>query len=417
MSEKKLQTVRGMNDLLPADSKQYNFIKNTITDVLISFGYENIRTPIVENTAVFHRAIGGDTDVVSKEMYSWQDGKENISLRPEGTAGVVRAMIESNLPREGVQKLFYHGAMFRHERPQKGRYRQFFQFGAEVFGLEKSKIDAELIMITAQIWQKLGIKATLEINSLGSNEARENYRTQLVEYFEKNIEALDEDSLKRLKTNPLRILDSKNPDLKAVITNAPKLLECLDDESKNDFDELLEYLKDLEIDYKINQTLVRGLDYYNKTVFEWVSYELGAQGTICAGGRYDTLVEKMGGKPTPAIGFAMGMERLSLLVKKEIPQKTSIYICVFGENTQSKSLQISQILSKNKNLILYNDCSFASFKSQLKKADKKNCDYAFIIGENEAQNDEVLFKYLKTKEEQKIIKNNELESFIQQIIQ
>lgn len=414
MSEK-IQAVRGMNDLLPSESVKYNFIKNTIVDVLLSFGYEYIRTPIVEKTAVFHRAIGGDTDVVSKEMYSWQDGKEHLSLRPEGTAGVVRSMIQSNLPREGVQKLFYHGAMFRHERPQKGRYRQFFQFGVEVFGLEKSKIDAELILITHLIWQKLGINATLEINSLGSNEARENYRNELVKYFEKHKEQLDADSLKRLTTNPLRILDSKNPALQEIITSAPKLLDCLDDESKNDFDELLHYLDNLDISYKINQTLVRGLDYYNKTVFEWVSDELGAQGTICAGGRYDTLVEKMGGNPTPAIGFAIGMERLSLLVDRKIPQKTSIYMCALGEKAQLTSLQISQIISKNNSLIVYNDCSLGSFKSQLKKADKKSCDYALIIGENEVDNDEVIIKNLKEKVEQKVIKNQELENFIQTI--
>jgi histidyl-tRNA synthetase len=416
MSEK-IQAVRGMNDLLPQDSVPYTFIKNTITEVLTSFGYEYIRTPIVEKTAVFHRAIGGDTDVVSKEMYSWQDGKENLSLRPEGTAGVVRSMIQSNLPREGVQKLFYHGAMFRHERPQKGRYRQFFQFGVEVFGLEKPKIDAELLLITHTIWQKLGISATLEINSLGSSEERATYKQQLVQYFQEHKENLDEDSVRRLTTNPLRILDSKNPSLQTIIANAPKLLDSLGEESKQEFEELLLYLDATNIHYTINQTLVRGLDYYNKTVFEWVSDELGAQGTICAGGRYDSLVEKMGGNSTPAIGFAIGMERLSLLVAKEIPKKTSIYICAMGEAAQLKSLQISQILTQNNHLIVYNDCSLTGFKSQLKKADKKNCDYAVIIGEDEVQNNCVVVKSLTTNIDQQTVKDSELEIFIQNIIE
>jgi histidyl-tRNA synthetase len=416
MSEK-IQAVRGMNDLLPQDSVLYTFIKNTITEVLTSFGYEYIRTPIVEKTTVFHRAIGGDTDVVSKEMYSWQDGKENLSLRPEGTAGVVRSMIQSNLPREGVQKLFYHGAMFRHERPQKGRYRQFFQFGVEVFGLEKPKIDAELLLITHTIWQKLGISATLEINSLGSSEERATYKQQLVQYFQEHKENLDEDSVRRLTTNPLRILDSKNPSLQTIIANAPKLLDSLGEESKQEFEELLLYLDATKINYTINQTLVRGLDYYNKTVFEWVSDELGAQGTICAGGRYDSLVEKMGGNSTPAIGFAIGMERLSLLVTKEIPKKTSIYICAMGEAAQLKSLQISQILTQNNHLIVYNDCSLTGFKSQLKKADKKNCDYAVIIGEDEVQNNCVVVKSLTTNIDQQTVKDSELEIFIQNIIE
>jgi histidyl-tRNA synthetase len=416
MSEK-IQAVRGMNDLLPQDSVSYTFIKNTITEVLTSFGYEYIRTPIVEKTMVFHRAIGGDTDVVSKEMYSWQDGKENLSLRPEGTAGVVRSMIQSNLPREGVQKLFYHGAMFRHERPQKGRYRQFFQFGVEVFGLEKPKIDAELLLITHTIWQKLGISATLEINSLGSSEERATYKQQLVQYFQEHKENLDEDSVRRLTTNPLRILDSKNPSLQTIIANAPKLLDSLGEESKQEFEELLLYLDATKINYTINQTLVRGLDYYNKTVFEWVSDELGAQGTICAGGRYDSLVEKMGGNSTPAIGFAIGMERLSLLVTKEIPKKTSIYICAMGEAAQLKSLQISQILTQNNHLIVYNDCSLTGFKSQLKKADKKNCDYAVIIGEDEVQNNCVVVKSLTTNIDQQTVKDSELEIFIQNIIE
>jgi len=420
MSEKKIaiNSIRGMSDLLPKESKKYNSIKKIITDILINYGYEYIRTPLVEQTSVFHRAIGEITDIVEKEMYSWQDGKENLSLRPEGTAGVVRAMIQSNLPREGVQKLFYHGAMFRHERPQKGRYRQFFQFGVEVFGVDNVKIDAELIAITHRIWQELGIKASLEINSLGENETREKYKEKLAIYFEKNFGNLDEDSKKRLKTNPLRILDSKNPDLKTLISEAPKLIDNLDEESNKEFKELLNYLDNLKIPYNINPTLVRGLDYYNKTVFEWVSTELGAQGTICAGGRYDSLVEKMGGNKTPAIGFAIGMERINLLLEKDFDKKTtSIYLISSGENAQIKSLKIiEKFISSKLPLILYNDCSFSSFKSQFKKADKKCADYALIIGDDEVKNNEVIIKPLKSREEQQNIKDIDIVDYLKEVL-
>ena len=419
MSNKQsIQSIRGMSDLLPQDSSQYNSIKKIITDILISYGYEYIRTPLVEKTTVFHRAIGEVTDIVEKEMYSWQDGKENLSLRPEGTAGVVRAMIQSNLPREGVQKLFYHGAMFRHERPQKGRYRQFFQFGVEVFGVDNVKIDAELIAITARIWKTLGIDAILEINSLGSNVARDLYKVKLVEYFAENIELLDEDGKRRLKTNPLRILDSKNPDLTGLINSAPKLIDNLDDKSEQEFKDLLQYLDSINIKYKINPTLVRGLDYYNKTVFEWVSTELGAQGTICAGGRYDSLVEKMGGNPTPAIGFAIGMERLNLITTKDFKQEiTSIYLIASSKQAQLKSSAIcEQIIDSKLPLILYNDCSFASFKSQFKKADKKRTDYALIIGDFEVENFEVVIKPLKSRDEQITIKDTKLIDYLKQIL-
>lgn len=418
MAKTTVCAVRGMNDLLPNSSKKYSDLQKIISDILQSYGYEFIRTPLVEKTNTFHNAIGEGTDVVSKEMYSWVDGKENLSLRPEGTAGVVRAMVEHNLPREGVQKVFYHGAMFRHERPQKGRYREFHQIGAEVFGIDCAKIDAELIAITQNIWQKLNIKAELQINSLGSNQCREKYKNQLVEYFTQHIGNLDKDSLSRLKTNPLRILDSKNPDMLTIISNAPKLLNNLDAESQNHFDKLLNYLDNLSIKYTINPTLVRGLDYYNATVFEWVSYELGSQGTICAGGRYDNLVEKMGGKPTSAIGFAIGMERLNLLLTQELSvSEISVYLIANGAASQQKSLTIAELIHQYfPKLILYNDCSNASFKSQFKKADKKQADYAIIIGDEEVENGIINVKPLKTKAEQKIIKDSEITQFFAQIL-
>jgi histidyl-tRNA synthetase len=287
--------------------------------LFVSYGFKNIRTPVVEKTDTFHRAIGKATDIVEKEMYTWADSNGDLlSLRPENTAGVVRAMIEHNLPREGIQKVFYQGAMFRHERPQKGRYRQFHQVGAEVFGVDNAKIDAELIAMTQTLWQNLGLKnITLEINTLGSAAARANYRILLVDYFTQHKNQLDEDSTRRLETNPLRILDSKNEDLRNLIEAAPKLIDHLDEASAKHFEEFKAYLDCLNITYMINTRLVRGLDYYNRTVFEWTTTDLGAQGTICAGGRYDGLVEQMGGKPCPAVGFALGLERLILLLQEQ----------------------------------------------------------------------------------------------------
>ena len=316
---KKIQAVRGMNDLLPKDSNLWAFVERTIVDLFSSYGYKSIRTPLVEKTDTFCRAIGQATDIVEKEMYSWTESNgESLSLRPEGTAGCVRMMIEHNLPREGIQKIFYQGAMFRHERPQKGRYRQFHQVGLEVFGAQDAKVDAELMMITHSLWNKLGLKnVTLEINTLGSSEARASYRQILVDYFSKHKDQLDEDSLRRLETNPLRILDSKNKDMQSLINAAPKLMDHLDKDSAKHFEQFKNYLNCLDIDFVINTRLVRGLDYYNRTVFEWTTTDLGAQGTICAGGRYDGLVEKMGGKPTDAVGLAIGLERLILLLEEQ----------------------------------------------------------------------------------------------------
>ncbi len=401
---KKIQAIRGMNDLLPKDSELWLKVERIIIDLFTSYGYKNIRTPIVEKTETFCRAIGETTDIVEKEMYSWKESNgESLSLRPEGTASVVRSMIEHNLPREGIQKVFYQGAMFRHERPQKGRYRQFHQVGVEVFGAEDAKIDAELMMMTNSLWKKLDLKnVVLEINTLGSQEARASYRKILVEYFNEHKDQLDEDSLRRLSSNPLRILDSKNKDMQSLINSAPKLIEHLDDASAEHFQQFKDYLEHLDIEYKINTRLVRGLDYYNRTVFEWTTTDLGAQGTICAGGRYDSLVEKMGGKPTTAVGFALGLERLMLLLAEQnsIATKSnlSVYIVALGAKAQIKSMQIANSLHDAlPDAILYNDITLGSFKSQFKKADKANANYALIIGEEELNNNQVSIKPLRAQ--------------------
>ena len=398
----KIQAIRGMNDLLPKDSALWLSLEKTIFDLFISYGFKNIRTPIVEKTDTFCRAIGEATDIVEKEMYSWKESNgESLSLRPEGTAGCVRAMIEHNLPREGIQKVFYQGAMFRHERPQKGRYRQFHQVGVEVFGADNAKIDAELMAMTHSLWQDLGLKnLTLEINTLGSAEARANYKSVLVDYFTQHKDELDEDSLRRLSTNPLRILDSKNKDMQSLINAAPKLMDHLDDESAQHFDVFKSYLECLDIPYQINTRLVRGLDYYNRTVFEWTTTDLGAQGTICAGGRYDGLVEKMGGKPTPAVGFALGLERLILLLEEQdvtlAESPLSIYLVALGDAAQIKSMQIAdQLHHALPSAILYNDITLGSFKAQFKKADKADADYALILGEEEINNNQISIKPLK----------------------
>ena len=414
----KIQAIRGMNDLLPADSELWSSLDDTISNLLISYGYKYCRTPIVESTETFSRAIGEVTDIVEKEMYTWEDNNGNsLTLRPEGTASVVRMMIEHNLPREGIQKVFYNGPMFRHERPQKGRYRQFHQVGAEVFGASDAKIDAELISITDSLWKSLGINARLEINSLGSKESRSSYRKILTDFFNKNISQLDEDSLRRLKTNPLRILDSKNKDLELLISNAPKMIDHLDEESQEHFTILKNYLDSLDIPYEVNPKLVRGLDYYNQTVFEWISNDLGSQGTICGGGRYDGLVEKMGGNPTPAIGFAMGLERIALLIQDKntqlVNKRCQLYFVALGDKAQIESMKLSKkILQALPNITLSNDVSMGSLKSQMKKADKSNADFALILGEEELSNNQLSIKPLKGQGVQQLI---ELEGIIQHL--
>ena len=415
---KKIQAIRGMNDLLPANSQIWSFLDSTINNLFLSYGYKYCRTPNVESTETFSRAIGEVTDIVEKEMYTWKDNNgDSLTLRPEGTAGVVRMMIEHNLPREGIQKVFYSGPMFRHERPQKGRYRQFHQVGAEVFGASDAKIDAELISITDILWKSLKINAQLEINSLGSTASRAQYRETLTRYFNDNKDRLDEDSSRRLKTNPLRILDSKNKDLEALISEAPKMIDHLDKQSNEHFEALKNYLEHLDISYTVNPKLVRGLDYYNQTVFEWVSDELGSQGTICGGGRYDGLVEKMGGNPTPAIGFAMGLERIALLIqdksKELISDRPHLYFLSMGESAHCESMNLSrQILEAMPNITITNDITMSNLKSQMKKANKSGADYAMILGEEELAKNVLSLKPLKGQGVQQSI---ELEGIIQHL--
>ena len=419
---KKIQAIRGMNDLLPSNSEVWSEIDKTISELLLSYGYKYCRPPIVESTETFSRAIGEVTDIVEKEMYTWKDTSgDSLTLRPEGTAGVVRMMIEHNLPREGIQKVFYDGPMFRHERPQKGRYRQFHQVGAEVFGASDAKIDAELISITHSLWKKLGIDVRLEINSLGSSESRSSYKELLQKFLNKNKSRLDEDSLRRLNRNPLRILDSKNQEMAGLIAEAPKMIDHLDEESKLHFSILKNYLDSLGINYEVNPKLVRGLDYYNKTVFEWISNDLGSQGTICGGGRYDGLVEKMGGNSTPAIGFAIGIERIALLIndlKNRIAKnKPHIYFIVLGEKSQIESMRLSKkIIEALPSLIISNDISMGSIKSQMKKADKSNADFALILGEEELSNKQLSFKPLKGQGDQQLIKLEGIIQHLQEIL-
>ena len=419
---KKIQAIRGMNDLLPADSNIWSFLDSTISNLLISYGYKYCRTPNVESTETFSRAIGEVTDIVEKEMYTWKDNNgDSLTLRPEGTAGVVRMMIEHNLPREGIQKVYYNGPMFRHERPQKGRYRQFHQVGAEVFGAFDAKIDAELISITHSLWKKLGIDAVLEINSLGSAESRATYRETLTEYFNDNKDQLDEDSLRRLTTNPLRILDSKNKDLESLISSAPKMIDHLDDDSNDHFNALKKYLDSLNISYNVNPKLVRGLDYYNQTVFEWISNDLGSQGTICGGGRYDGLVEKMGGNPTPAIGFAMGLERIALLIEDKsdqlISKRPHLYFASIGDSARIESMILSKkILETLPNITITNDLGIGNLKSQMKKANKSEADFAMILGEEELLEGLISIKPLKGQGVQQSIKLEGIIHHLQEIL-
>lgn len=419
---KKIQAIRGMNDLLPADSNIWSFLDSTISNLLLSYGYKYCRTPNIESTETFARAIGEVTDIVEKEMYTWKDNNgDSLTLRPEGTAGVVRMMIEHNLPREGIQKVFYNGPMFRHERPQKGRYRQFHQVGAEVFGVSDAKIDAELISITQILWKTLGIDAELEINSLGSAQSRASYREILSGYFNDNKDQLDEDSLRRLKRNPLRILDSKNKELESLISGAPKMIDYLDDDSNHHFNTLKNYLESLDISYKVNPKLVRGLDYYNQTVFEWISNDLGAQGTICGGGRYDGLVEKMGGNATPAIGFAMGLERIALLIEDKsdqiINKRPHLYFASIGDSANIESMNLSKkIIEALPHITITNDMSMGTLKNQMKKANKSEADFAMILGEQELSEGHISIKPLKGQGVQQSIKLEGIIHHLQEIL-
>jgi len=398
-----------MNDYLPADTALWQRIEGSLKQVLASYGYSEIRMPIVEQTPLFKRAIGEVTDVVEKEMYTFDDRNgESLTLRPEGTAGCVRAGIEHGLLYNQEQRLWYMGPMFRYERPQKGRYRQFHQLGAEVFGLQGPDVDAELIMLTARWWKVLGIAdhVRLELNSIGSLEARANYREALVAFLEQHKETLDEDSKRRMYTNPLRVLDSKNPDVQTLLNDAPQLMDHLDDESREHFQGLCALLDDAGIAYRVNQRLVRGLDYYNRTVFEWVTESLGAQGTVCGGGRYDGLVEQLGGRATPAVGFAMGLERLVLLVQAVNPEfeptrVVDVYVIASGQGVQSAAMQLAEKLrDEAPELKLMTNFGGGNFKKQFARADKWGARVALVVGEDEVKAGQVVIKDLRSGDQQ-----------------
>ncbi|HHQ6574341.1 TPA: histidine--tRNA ligase [Serratia fonticola] len=406
---KNIQAIRGMNDYLPEETALWQRIEGTLKQVLSGYGYSEIRLPIVEQTPLFKRAIGEVTDVVEKEMYTFEDRNgESLTLRPEGTAGCVRAGIEHGLLYNQEQRLWYIGPMFRYERPQKGRYRQFHQLGAEVFGLQGPDIDAELILLTARWWKALGIAehVNLELNSIGSLEARANYRDALVAFLEQHQEKLDEDCKRRMYSNPLRVLDSKNPEVQTLLNDAPRLSEYLDEESKAHFAGLCELLAQAGIPYTVNERLVRGLDYYNRTVFEWVTTSLGAQGTVCAGGRYDGLVEQLGGRATPGVGFAMGLERLVLLVQAvnpdfKAPATIDVYVISSGAGTQSAAMLLAeQVRDAAPQIKLMTNYGGGNFKKQITRADKWGARIALILGENEVAAQQVVIKDLRSGEQE-----------------
>jgi len=397
-----LQVIRGMHDILPADMPVWNQLEDEYRALAESYGYRQIRTPIVEKTALFARSIGAVTDIVEKEMYSFEDRNgDSLSLRPENTASVVRAGLQAGMLQDQQHRLWYCGPMFRHERPQKGRYRQFHQLGAEIFGIAGADIEAELILLAARFWKRLGLDdIDLQINSLGSSDCRQRFRGILVEYFRDHYETLDEDSRRRLESNPLRILDSKNQDMQAMIEAAPALKDSLDQESRDHFDELTDILDKTGVPYQVNQRLVRGLDYYCHTVFEWVTETLGAQGTVCGGGRYDGLVEQLGGKPNFAAGFSMGSERLvSMLIdqgKARTESGCDIYLLMRGEDSIARAQQLAESLRDHMpRLELVVHAGSGSFKSQMRKADKSGANIALILGEAEIEAGTVAVKFLR----------------------
>lgn len=413
-----VQAVRGMNDILPAESARWQYLEAAIARVLQHYGYGEIRMPIVEKTQLFTRSIGEVTDIVEKEMYTFDDrGGDQLSLRPEGTASCVRAALERGMLYNQTQRLWYIGPMFRRERPQQGRYRQFHQIGVETFGFATADIDAELILLGARLWRELGVDGVrLEINSLGTTESRAQYRQILSDYFTAAHDQLDEDSQRRLKHNPLRILDSKNPALAELIANAPSILDHLDDESAEHFATLKTVLDDAGIAYIVNPRLVRGLDYYSRTVFEWKTDRLGAQDAICSGGRYDGLVEQLGGKPTPAAGFAMGMERVLALLPEDAGQAPApqIYLAAVGSAAQRFALQLAEQLRDSvADLRLITHCGGGSFKAVLRRADKSGAAYALIIGEDELAANTVTVKPLREKIAQHTIAVSQLTAWLQ----
>ncbi len=414
-----ISPIRGMADLLPADSGTWQFIESQLRNLLNAYGYRELRVPMLERTELFKRSIGEVTDIVEKEMYSFDDRSgNNLSLRPEATASIVRAGISNGLLHNQRQKLWLTGPMFRYEKPQKGRYRQFYQFDVEALGFPGPDIDAELLIITHKMWQILGIESvSLELNSLGTPESRGRYRDVLREFFEAHRDQLDADSLNRLSRNPLRILDSKNPEMRALLDSAPVITDHLDTESAEHFARLRELLSDADISYRLNPRLVRGLDYYSRTVFEWVTDQLGAQSAVCSGGRYDGLVEQLGGKPTPAIGWAAGLERLVELYRlsggKSAEQAPHIYLVAAGSDVQRSAFRLAeQLRSALPSLRLEMNCGGGSFKSQMKRADRAGATYALILGEAEVAAENAGIKSLRTDGEQTTLGWNELPAYL-----
>lgn len=422
----KIQAIRGMNDILPEQSPVWQYVETTVRKVLAQYGYQEIRMPVVEQTDLFKRSIGEVTDIVEKEMYTFEDRNgDSLTLRPEGTAGCVRAAEQHGLLFNQTRRLWYIGPMFRHERPQKGRYRQFHQIGVECFGMAGPDIDAELLILTARLWRELGLSdhARLEINSIGTAEARRSFRSALVEYLSGYADELDEDSKRRLESNPLRILDSKNARTQEILGEAPKLDDYLDDESREHFQTLTALLETAGIRYTVNPRLVRGLDYYGKTVFEWITDSLGAQGTICAGGRYDGLVEQLGGKPTVAVGFAMGLERLILLLETldliptSVNGNADVYVTAMGDKAMGPALELAESLRNTMpGSIIISHCGGGSFKSQMKKADKSGAQYALVLGENELAAGTVGLKPLRSNEDQRDVHTAELSSVLKDLL-
>lgn len=420
---KKIQAVRGMRDILPDQTPLWQFVENTVRRVFQSYAYREIRTPIPEMTELFKRSIGEVTDIVEKEMYTFEDRNgDSLTLRPEGTAGCVRACMENGLLHNQVQRLWYLGPMFRHERPQKGRYRQFQQIGLETYGMSGPDIDLEVILVTARLWRELGIPGLeLQINTLGTPEERKAYRSRLVDYLQAHRDELDDDSLRRLESNPLRILDSKNPDMAGLIAGAPSLMDDLGEESRAHFEVITRGLKAAGVEYVVNTRLVRGLDYYSRTVFEWITDLLGAQGTVCAGGRYDGLVEQLGGRATPAIGFGMGVDRV-VAVLEELDQQNSdgdphAYLVLAGEQVQGPGMVLAESLRNAlPGLRLQVNCGGGSFKSQFKKADRSGAEVALILGEDELQQQKAGIKWLREQREQLSVAHDELAEFLKEVI-
>ncbi|MFC3116830.1 histidine--tRNA ligase [Cellvibrio fontiphilus] len=421
---KKIQAIRGMNDLLPADSPLWQYVESVVTDILARYAYQEIRFPIVEATELFKRSIGEVTDIVEKEMYTFEDRNgDSLTLRPEGTACCVRACEENGLLYNQTQRLWYMGPMFRHERPQKGRYRQFHQIGVETFGIQGPDIDAEVLVLSARILRDLGVAehVRLQINSLGSADARAAYKQALVAYLDGVKDQLDEDSKRRLDTNPLRILDSKDVNTQRLLDAAPVLLDYLDEVSREHFEGLKSLLNAAGVAYQVNPRLVRGLDYYGKTAFEWVTDKLGSQSTVCAGGRYDGLVEQLGGKPTPAVGFGIGLERLVLLLQAAevvpdgLDQQTDIYLVAVGD-VQPQAIKFAERIRDELPFVrLMVNCGGGNFKTQLKRADKSGAEMALILGEDEVKSDKVGIKFLRDELEQQLLSFDEAIVYLQSL--